>query len=206
MTTPVKLLSSPLNHENTVLFTIGRMNPPTTGHLKLIEKMINIALEKDLTQINIILSATLDSDKNPLSCDTKRNLLLSKDVRTDAANSMIEQLKIRMKGEKATAGEKANAGEKIENIKINIVCMNDELNPEYGKHPILKSINSIFYDSYGYPRPDMTMVLIIGQDRLNSYGFINKFLHEQPEFIKCVDLNDEHLLQIFTYFFNTIKK
>lgn len=35
---------------------------------------------------------------------------------------------------------------------------------------------------------------------------IDKFLNEQPEFIKCVDLNDEHLLQIFTYFFNTIKK
>ena len=35
---------------------------------------------------------------------------------------------------------------------------------------------------------------------------VNKFLNEQPEFIKCVDLNDEHILQIFTYFFNTIKK
>lgn len=35
---------------------------------------------------------------------------------------------------------------------------------------------------------------------------IDKFLNEQPEFIKCVDLNDDHLLQIFTYFFNTIKK
>jgi len=34
---------------------------------------------------------------------------------------------------------------------------------------------------------------------------IDKFLNEQPEFIKCVDLNDDHLLQIFTYFFNTIK-
>ena len=35
--------------------------------------------------------------------------------------------------------------------------------------------------------------------------FMDKFIAEQPEFINCVNLTDDHLLQIFTYFFNTIK-
>jgi len=34
---------------------------------------------------------------------------------------------------------------------------------------------------------------------------LSLFLDDQVEFCKCIDLNDEHLLQIFTYFFNTIK-
>jgi len=34
---------------------------------------------------------------------------------------------------------------------------------------------------------------------------LDNFLNEQPEFCKCIDISDNHLLQIFTYFFNTIK-
>ena len=51
-----------LNEETTILLTIGRMNPPTTGHLLLIKTMLQQALRENLSQINIILSQVIQRD------------------------------------------------------------------------------------------------------------------------------------------------
>ena len=40
---------------------------------------------------------------------------------------------------------------------------------------------------------------------LTSIKMLDIFLEEQKEYCKCIYVNDEHLIQIFTYFFNTIK-
>ena len=37
------------NEETTILLTIGRMNPPTTGHLLLIKTMLQQALRENLS-------------------------------------------------------------------------------------------------------------------------------------------------------------
>lgn len=50
------------------LFCISRMNPPTPGHLLLIEEMIDIAKQENIPDIHIILSQTLDKN-NPIKCD-----------------------------------------------------------------------------------------------------------------------------------------
>jgi len=57
-----------------MVFTIGRMNPPTSGHAKLISSLINLARENNLNNIGIVLSSTEDN-KNPLSCHEKREYL-----------------------------------------------------------------------------------------------------------------------------------
>ena len=82
-----------MNDENFIIFTIARMNPPTSGHTLLIKQMIMEALSRGLTQINIILSATIDDKKNPLDCNEKRNLLLD----SSETLSMIDFLKQQMK-------------------------------------------------------------------------------------------------------------
>ena len=64
----------------------------------------------------------------------------------------------------------------IEKIAVQIVCMNDNVNPEYGKHPIMKSITYILNDLYGYPREGLTIKLFVGQDRVKDYGWIKKYL------------------------------
>ena len=69
-------MENTINNENTILFTIGRMNPPTSGHMMLIRKMMLYALNNNLTQINLILSGSVDNKKNPISCTEKRNLLI----------------------------------------------------------------------------------------------------------------------------------
>ena len=53
-----------------VVMAFGRMNPPTTGHLKLIDKVKSTA-EKMGAKHTVIASHSQDSKKNPLSTDQK---------------------------------------------------------------------------------------------------------------------------------------
>jgi cytidyltransferase-like protein len=50
--------------------TFGRMNPPTTGHLKLIHKVKEVA-DKHHADHSVVASHTQDSKKNPLSSEDK---------------------------------------------------------------------------------------------------------------------------------------
>jgi hypothetical protein len=161
-----------MNDENFIIFTIARMNPPTSGHTLLIKQMIMEALSRGLTQINIILSATVDDKKNPLDCNEKRNLLLD----SSETLSMIDFLKQQMKRE-----QPSNARE-IDNIKVKIICLDDEFDPKYGnsKYPIPTAINYMLGELYGYPRENLKAKLLVGEDRESSYGFIIKSLEDKP--------------------------
>jgi cytidyltransferase-like protein len=52
------------------VMTFGRMNPPTTGHLKLIDKVKDVA-KKNKAEHTVVVSHTQDSKKNPLSAEQK---------------------------------------------------------------------------------------------------------------------------------------
>lgn len=52
------------------VMTFGRMNPPTTGHLKLIHKVKDVA-EKQNAGHTVVVSHSQDSKKNPLSGEQK---------------------------------------------------------------------------------------------------------------------------------------
>jgi len=58
-----------------MVFTIGRMNPPTSGHMELISELMGLARENNLDNIGIVLSSSEDN-KNPLSCHRKTRYLL----------------------------------------------------------------------------------------------------------------------------------
>ncbi|CAB4133348.1 Cytidyltransferase-like domain [uncultured Caudovirales phage] len=53
-----------------VVMAFGRMNPPTTGHLKLIDKVRELA-DKHNAQHEVVVSHSQDSKKNPLSGEQK---------------------------------------------------------------------------------------------------------------------------------------
>jgi cytidyltransferase-like protein len=53
-----------------VVMAFGRMNPPTTGHLKLIDKVRSLA-DKMGAKHTVVVSHSQDSKKNPLSGDQK---------------------------------------------------------------------------------------------------------------------------------------
>ena len=52
------------------VMTFGRMNPPTTGHLKLIDKVKEVAKQHNASH-SVVVSHTQDSKKNPLSGEQK---------------------------------------------------------------------------------------------------------------------------------------
>lgn len=52
------------------VMTFGRMNPPTTGHLKVIQKVKDVA-EKHHADHTVVVSHSQDSKKNPLSGEQK---------------------------------------------------------------------------------------------------------------------------------------
>ena len=60
--------------DNAAVYTFGRMNPPTTGHEKLIQKLIQVAKNKGAEPI-LFLSRSQDAKKNPLSHRQKVSIL-----------------------------------------------------------------------------------------------------------------------------------
>lgn len=135
---------------NEIILTIGRMNPPTTGHMELIRVMVKEAVKKNIPKVFIILSGTEDKEKNPFSCQEKIVFL----------EPMIERIK---------------QEEETPNIGVEIVCMNDQTISRFGKNPILKCTFYIL-SQYGFPREGLTVNLVIGEDRQHEFNWIGKTL------------------------------
>jgi len=69
--------------QNCFIFTFSRMNPPTPGHLLLIESMIMKAIELGQEKIFVLLSKTKGDKSNPLTCnqnDGDNELLYKKNI------------------------------------------------------------------------------------------------------------------------------
>jgi hypothetical protein len=146
---------------NTIIFTIGRMNPPTPGHMGLIKNLIERAIQFRENKVGIILSHSVDSVKNPLECKEKREFILS---------GMIDALKNQMKREGQFPSDK------IDEMQVVIVCMDDPTPEEFGKNRILKSFNALL-SQFGYENPNA--YLIVGGDRATDYGWIEKSLGDK---------------------------
>jgi len=58
------------------IFTIARMNPPTPGHLLIIEELINEAVSKEAGEVYVILSKSNETNDDPLDCQTKKEVIL----------------------------------------------------------------------------------------------------------------------------------
>ena len=91
-----------VEEEKTVYFTFGRMNPPTIGHEKLLDKLASSAKS---SQYRVYLSQSQDNKKNPLQYAEKvkiarkmfprhaRAIMLNKKVKTvfDALTSLYNE-------------------------------------------------------------------------------------------------------------------
>ena len=63
-----ELLRKGVGRKQSVVFAFGRLNPPTIGHQKLIERVITIA--KRVKGLPVLyVSASQDRKKNPLTED-----------------------------------------------------------------------------------------------------------------------------------------
>lgn len=88
--------------DSAVYFTFGRMNPPTIGHGKLLDKLASVSSKNDY---KVFLSQSADPKKNPLSYNDKikharkmfpkhaRNIIMNKKAKTamDVASILYNQ-------------------------------------------------------------------------------------------------------------------
>lgn len=64
--------------ENALVCTVGRMNPPTPGHMKLVRRLILTAVELNLDEVLVFLSSNNKDNKNPLICEEDKKRFLEK--------------------------------------------------------------------------------------------------------------------------------
>ena len=159
--------------DNTIVFTIGRMNPPTPGHLFIIQKLIEQGIQKNVEKVFIILSKTNDNNENPIPCPEKQSMLGHYD---DASRTMINSLKKEMIDNTEDEGIK----ERIYKMIVDIICVPEDK----GATPFTSLINIVKSKS---EIPDLNLFLIIGGDRENMLDSVTDVMFKKYPNVNSVD-------------------
>jgi hypothetical protein len=163
-----------VQNNNTIIFTISRMNPPTPGHLLLIKKLVEEAIRQNVSKVYVILSKTNDNNENPIECQEKINIL-SENV--DAINNMVlglkKQMKIELERQELEPVVLENTRNKIDRIEVIFLCVrSDQLSPIFPLYDIVRSYSEI---------PDLNLFMIVGDDRADFLDTIaDSFLFKMP--------------------------
>ena len=133
---------------NSIFFTIARMNPPTPGHLNIIEKLIEVANERGVSHVYIILSKTNNNNENPISCPEKIEVLGDAG---DVTETMINALK-----ETMIAKHPDNAV-KIQNTQVHTICVTvgSPFSP----------IGNLIFEMESKGVSDINLFVVVGGDR-----------------------------------------
>jgi|LakMenEpi03Aug12_release.lakeMendotaPanAssembly.Ray.scaffolds.fasta_scaffold02223_7 nicotinic acid mononucleotide adenylyltransferase len=158
---------------NTIIFTLARMNPPTPGHLYIIRRLIQEAINKDVNNVYVILSKTNDNNENPISCQEKINVLGNIE---DITKTMINSEKLKMIEET----ENPEVKSKIEFVNVHAICVPDRkgATPFTPLFDIIVSKKNI---------PDLNLFLIIGDDRKNMLDSITDFFFKKLPNVNSID-------------------
>lgn len=158
--------------DNTIIFTIARMNPPTPGHLNVIQKLIEEGIEKNAERVYVILSKTIDNKENPIPCPEKINVL---GTPVDISKTMINAIKERMK---LNTKDEERKG-KIDNIIVETICVPEEkgATPFKTLFYIVQQKNDI---------PDLNLFLVVGNDRSDMLDSIKETMIKRPN-VNSVD-------------------
>lgn len=161
--------------DNTIIFTLVRMNPPTPGHLEVIRNLIMEAISKGIGRIFVILSKTNDNNEDPIPCPEKIHVLGTPD-RSD--QTMINSLKSQMMSETTNTTEQ----ELIRTMRVELICVPDTK----GATPFSVIMNIV--GSSQFRRiPDINLFLIIGDDRINMVDSITQIMMKSFPNVKSVD-------------------
>ncbi len=156
--------------ENSLFFTIARMNPPTPGHLYLIQKLIEEALIRNVDKAYVILSKTNSDNENPIDCKDKINIL------EDNLTSMTTTVKIKMIENRV----KGLNPEKIKSFEMKFVCVGEKESSPF------QTLGRILYFDYKDIN-DINMFVILGDDRQNMVDSLVDMFYEKKPNIKSID-------------------
>jgi len=160
------------NNENTIIFTLARMNPPTPGHLYLIQRLIEEGIKKNVEKVYVILSKTNDNNENPIPCSEKINVLGTTE---DVAKTMVKAIKEQMISNTSDNDMKR----KINDIEVENICV-----PEVPRATPFTPLFSIAGEKRDIP--DLNLFLVIGDDRANMLDSVTDFFFKWDN-VKSVD-------------------
>jgi nicotinic acid mononucleotide adenylyltransferase len=158
--------------DNTIVFTLARMNPPTPGHLYLIQRLIEEGIKKNVDKVYVILSKTNDNNENPISCSEKINVLGTPE---DIALTMIKATKQMMLNK--TYDEEMKR--KITNMVVECICV-----PEVPRATPFTPVFSIIGDKKDIP--DLNLFIVIGDDRATMLDSVTDVFFKW-ENVKSID-------------------
>jgi nicotinic acid mononucleotide adenylyltransferase len=173
--------------DNTFIFSFVRMNPPTPGHLLVVESMIYNALQLNVNRIFIILSNSMD-DKNPIPCSydtipkpkTKKleSIIAANRIdyvfKSEILREMIEVYKRQMIQKALNEEDKL----KIYQMDVEIICSSG--NP-FG---FISSV--LYHDFIEKGVNDINLFFIVGQDRAE---FVDRIVDnfKTKDYIKSIN-------------------
>lgn len=150
----------------TIVFAFGRMNPPTTGHQALVDKVKQTAAQHNADH-EIVLSHTQDSNKNPLSAEDKLRHAQTMFPNTNISVASKQQPTLI---QHLTRLHKAGYTHAV------IVGGSDRI-PEYRKliekyngHPDLFNFKKVSFVSAGERDPDAQDVSGMSASKMRSYA------------------------------------
>ena len=144
-----------------------RMNPPTPGHMRLLEKLIMEGIEKETNEVYIVLSKKNNDMSNPINCKDKIYYLngFNEDEQQNEANfgrfkddSMVYALKRKMIEKYPDIPQ-----EKINNMKVIIKCV------DYRQFGPFDKVRDIIQNKLSMLRIEdgqtLGIYLVVGDDR-----------------------------------------
>ena len=152
-------MSIDYTNENSIFLTIGRMNPPTPGHLFVIRTLIEHANDRGVTEVYVILTTTNNTPDNPIVCQDKKAVL------GDGGNepgTMIYNLKQMMQNDTQDPGKKQLIADTI----VHVICTD--------KGPFVAI--SELVDK----KKDVNLFIVLGGDREDTIDNITKFYYKLP--------------------------
>lgn len=170
----IKLKSLIEESSNTIVMSFSRMNPPTLGHMKLLNKLVEVAKIEHGKAI-LFLSHSQDKKKNPLSYNEKIEIVKSEApkgltiVNTEARN-IFDAMKVAVR-----MGAK----------NIIMVAGSDRV-PEYERYEKYKNdigINNYSVVSAGSRDPDTEGITGISATKLRMLAVEGKFEEFSKGFI-----------------------
>ena len=162
------------NTENSIFFSIARMNPPTPGHLLLIKKLIEEALKRGVNKVYIILSKSNSDNENPIECNEKIKVL---GFSNNDLNSMTTTIK-----DNIIQNNINNFNpELVKNMVVEYVCVRGE------EYTPLQTLSRIIYYDYK-DKDNLNLFIIIGEDRQNLVDNISDiYIKDENNKVKTVD-------------------
>ena len=175
------------SNQTTIIFTSARMNPPTPGHLLLIQRLIQEAIRQSVEDVYIILSKSNSDNENPIDCTSKIELLSESGMK-----NMTSELKLQMISALPENEDKPEISQNINMIQVHYRCVLPHQPSPFSQ------IGSIINEYKVSGKSDLNLFMIVGDDRANTVDSVADqylFKDEHIHSINCLVLARENMSQ-----------